>query len=607
MANTAIQIKYSNVTSTPSTLNVGELAYSFTSNNLFIGNTTNGVVKVGGRYYTDLVDAATNLNTASAIVKRDASGNFSAGTITATLSGNASTADKWSTARNIGVSGDANGAISVDGSANANIPLVLGNSGVSAGTYGSTTIIPVITVDAKGRVTSASNVSIGSAPQTLNVAGDTGTGTLTLASETLMIAGRDGLTSQFVDANNTVLIDVDNTVIRTTGNQTITGNFTIAGNLVVNGNTLIQNVSTFEVQDPLIYLAANNYYSDVVDIGFAANYFDGSNQRHTGLVRSRTDKKYRIFENYLPELDANNQLDISNSSFAIANLVTNLVDGKISNLAVDLAVSDGGTGASTFTAGQILLGQGTSALTSLANVTAISATVAAANTLNSFTTDTYGRVTTLSQQAIAIAASQITSGTLPIARGGTNQTTFTTGQRVFFDGTSLASLANVTQTITGGLATGNTITAITFDPQSGGVTAYTGSKIAIDAAQVTTGSFGVANGGTGITSYDIGDLLYASGTTTLSKLADVATGNVLISGGVTTAPSWGKVGLTTHITGTLSVTNGGTGNTSLTSNYVLLGQGTSPITTVGSSTEGHLLQINASGVPTFAMLSGGTF
>jgi len=65
-------------------------------------------------------------------------------------------------------------------------------------------------------------------------------------------------------------------------------------------------------------------------------------------------------------------------------------------------------------------------------------------------------------------------------------------------------------------------------------------------------------GGTGQTSYAIGDLLYANTTTTLAKLADVATGNALISGGVNTAPSWGKIGLTTHVSGVLPVANGGT-------------------------------------------------
>lgn len=133
MANTTIQLKYSSATATPTTLNVGEAAYSFTSDKFFIGNTTNHVLTIGGKYYTTLVDAATDANTASAIVKRDTVGMFSATAVKADLFGNANTATKWQTARNIGVSGDANGIVSVDGSANANIPLTLGNSGVSAG------------------------------------------------------------------------------------------------------------------------------------------------------------------------------------------------------------------------------------------------------------------------------------------------------------------------------------------------------------------------------------------------------------------------------------------------------------------------------------------
>lgn len=65
----------------------------------------------------------------------------------------------------------------------------------------------------------------------------------------------------------------------------------------------------------------------------------------------------------------------------------------------------------------------------------------------------------------------------------------------------------------------------------------------------------------GFTPFAVGDLLYASASTTLSKLAGVATGNALISGGITTAPSWGKVGLTTHVSGILPVANGGVGAT----------------------------------------------
>jgi hypothetical protein len=85
------------------------------------------------------VVSATNANTASTLVKRDASGNFSAGTITAaltgsvtgSLSGNATsstTAGRWTTARTISLSGDASGSATIRGDANANITVVVANN-----------------------------------------------------------------------------------------------------------------------------------------------------------------------------------------------------------------------------------------------------------------------------------------------------------------------------------------------------------------------------------------------------------------------------------------------------------------------------------------------
>lgn len=71
--------------------------------------------------------AATNLNTGNTIVQRDASGNFSAGTITANLSGNATTsttattANALTTARTISLAGDVTGSVSFDGSTNVSI------------------------------------------------------------------------------------------------------------------------------------------------------------------------------------------------------------------------------------------------------------------------------------------------------------------------------------------------------------------------------------------------------------------------------------------------------------------------------------------------------
>jgi hypothetical protein len=85
-----------------------------------IADTKLGTISTAGKV-SNSATTATNNNTASAIVARDASGNFSAGTISAALSGNASTASTLQTARTIGLSGDVSGSASFNGSANVTI------------------------------------------------------------------------------------------------------------------------------------------------------------------------------------------------------------------------------------------------------------------------------------------------------------------------------------------------------------------------------------------------------------------------------------------------------------------------------------------------------
>src|ERR1044072_3854876 len=63
--------------------------------------------------------------------------------------------------------------------------------------------------------------------------------------------------------------------------------------------------------------------------------------------------------------------------------------------------------------------------------------------------------------------------------------------------------------------------------------------------------------------FTVGDLLFAFDANSIDALTDVATGNVLLSGGVGAAPSYGKVGLATHVSGILPAANGGTGLSSV--------------------------------------------
>jgi hypothetical protein len=114
----------------------------------------------------------------------------------------------------------------------------------------------------------------------------------------------------------------------------------------------------------------------------------------------------------------------------------------------------------------------------------------------------------------------------------------------------------------------------------------------LDATDGLVNAVPATNGGTGQAGYAVGDLLYASTTTVLNRLADVAVGNALISGGVGVAPAYGKIALTTHVSGTLPVSNGGTGAATLAANNVLLGNGTSALQAVAPSTNGNVLTSN---------------
>lgn len=94
---------------------------------------------------------------------------------------------------------------------------------------------------------------------------------------------------------------------------------------------------------------------------------------------------------------------------------------------------------------------------------------------------------------------------------------------------------------------------------------------------IGSGLLPVDQGGTGLGSFGVGDLLVATAPTTIAGLPDVVGGNVLLSGGVGAAPFYGKVGLQTHVSGVLPIVNGGTGQITA----ILAFNALSPLTTKG--------------------------
>jgi hypothetical protein len=464
MANTVIQLKYSNVTSVPPTLNVAEPAYSNVSNKLWIDDGT-GVVAIGGKYYTEIIDAATTAATANTLVLRNAVGSASFNVVTANsfsgnIVGNAATASKWLAPIDLGLAGDATGNVSIDGSANVTLTVDLTASGVTAGTYGGTTNISVFTVATDGRVTSASNVSVAT---NLSIAGDTGTDTLSLLSDTLTFVGADGITSVVDAAGNNVAFSVDNTVIRTTGGQTIAGSLAITGDLVISGSTVTQDVTTVTTEDSLIKLAANNV-ADAIDIGFYGQYTNGGT-KYSGLVRDATDGVFKLFTN--EEVDPTDNV-VSYGAGNRATIEANFTGGNVSGLFSDIAVSDGGTGRGSFTAGTILIGNSTDGLLELANTGTAGSYGQASRTL-AITTDAYGRVSSITNTAIAIDTSQLITGTLGVARGGSGASSFTVKGVIVSDQSSTTgALGSLTSSTEGHVLQINSSGAPTFAHLNGG-------------------------------------------------------------------------------------------------------------------------------------------
>jgi hypothetical protein len=108
-----------NVTGT-ATIQANSVALGTDTTGNYVESVANGSYLTGGGAASEgaaltLGVDATDLNTASKVVARDASGNFAAGTITAALTGNASTATTLQTARTIG-------GVSFNGAANINLP-----------------------------------------------------------------------------------------------------------------------------------------------------------------------------------------------------------------------------------------------------------------------------------------------------------------------------------------------------------------------------------------------------------------------------------------------------------------------------------------------------
>lgn len=339
--NTIIQILRSDTTAYPTTLNPGEQAYSFVSDKLFIGNTTNGVITVGGKYYVDLIDNATASNTSNTLVRRTNDGNVAFRMVT--VNDNASNgtdavnktyldtrinALQYNTIYEgtLGQNGYSN--VHVSNTSGGYVILVANNTTVGTFTQTTASIVTDVTI--------SGNLTVSGATSYTNVE------TLLVDNnEIVMNANASGspLINAFITVNrgaadNAAIIwneatdkwQIDKAIgtnydiVDTQGGQSIGGTTTLnaasvtnglhAGSLEVSGHTNVSSLTANStiITDQLI-VTANVQLANVANVAYYTNTIDAAlsgNEKHYIILGDSVAGNNRIQANTLLQFDSKN-------------------------------------------------------------------------------------------------------------------------------------------------------------------------------------------------------------------------------------------------------------------------------------------------------------
>ena len=571
MSGTVIITKYSTSTGSPASdaLAVGEQAYSFNSDKLFIGETSGGAIvarTIGGQFFTDMMDHTAGTLTASSVVIVDANSkinNFNIGNITVT--GATNTISSTNTNGNIVITPNGSGEVIIDG-------LVHPQADGTAGQF--------LKTDGSGNLDFATVVS------SFNIAADSGTADSVNTGETLTFTGGSGIDTSV--ANNAITISGEDA---STTNKGV-ASFATADFAVTSGAVTIKALGVSNAQ--LAGSIANaKLVNDGITIGSTDTSLGGTITALPGLTQVVVD-------------------DITIDGSVVSTTAGNTNISLTPHGTGTVTVPSGYQGRSGFTSDSLT---NKAYVDSVANGLDVKASVRVATTANLTATYSNGAGTLTNsgaQAALAIDGVTLVANDRVLVK---NQTAG--AQNGFYKVTTVGNGSSnwvLTRTPDADAASELTAGAFTFAEEGtangdNGYVLSTNGAITLGTTAITFEQFsgaGQITAGNGLTKS--GNTIDAVGTANRIAVAadtiDIASTYV----GQTSLTTLGTIGTGTWAATDVAVAHGGTGLSAFTGKAFMVSNTAGTAMSFITGTEYQVLQFNASGVPEASgTIDGGTF